>query len=554
MNKLRYTILALAAAATMPTAAKLTLPAYLASHMVLQQKSVMTFKGTATPNSHVRIYTSWNKENVTDSVDGDGNFAIKVSIPEASKTSYFIRVTELKTRANGSFISSDIKVLSDVLVGEVWLCTGQSNMEMPVQGWGKVNNYAEEVKNANYPYIRLFQVAEVCDNHPSEEVPVSIAWTACSPTSVPEFSAAGYFFGRELYNNLDIPIGLVQSARGGSIAETWLSIDKLKTIKAAWSRYSAGEKYDFDIDSVRINLGWTPDFTVPSVYYNKMIYPLRKFPIRGAIWYQGEGNAWGSSYYTALMDTLISSWRQDWGYNFPFYAVQLAGYNQQVDVQPNSKWAALRWDQQKTALQMDSTGLATAVDIGNQTDIHPKNKQEVGRRLALLALKKTYGQDVVAEAPIPIRYQIGYKKTTIVFSGKIHARNDSVPVGFIYGSRSSTDTYKVATAEIVNDTTIEITPPSIMPRGAVRYNWADYPIGNIYGENGLPVLPFRTDDTATMRLVGIDGVELGGPAAKASRDIYTIDGALVRRNASDSDVARLKKGIYIMGGEKIVVR
>lgn len=203
---------------------------------------------------------------------------------------------------------------------------------------------------------------------------------------------------------------------------------------------------------------------------------------------------------------------------------------------------------------MDSTGLATAIDIGNQTNIHPKNKQEVGRRLALLALKKTYGKDVVAEAPVPKRYQIGYRKVTIVFSGKIHARNDSVPVGFIHGTRSSTSNYKVATAEIVNDTTIEITPASLVPRGAVRYNWADYPIGNIYGDNGLPVLPFRTDDTATMRLVGIDGVELGGPAAKASRDIYTIDGALVRRNASDSDVARLTKGIYIMGGEKIVVR
>lgn len=343
MNKLRYAIFAgLAAAASMPSAAKLTLPAYLASHMVLQQKSVMTFKGTATPNSHVRLYTSWNKESITDSVDGDGNFAIKVSIPEASKTSYFVRLTELRERANGSFLSNDIKVLSDVLVGEVWLCSGQSNMEMPVQGWGMVNNNAQEVASANYPYIRLFQVAEVSDNHPSDVLPVSISWTACTPSSVPGFSAAAYFFGRELYRNLDIPIGLVQSAWGGSNAEAWVSVDKLKTIRTAWTRYSAGEKYEFNKDSVKRYLGWNYENQVPSLLYNKMIYPLKKFPIRGAIWYQGEANAWGSGYYTALMDTLISSWRQDWGYKFPFYAVQLAGYYQQVDVQPNSNWAALR--------------------------------------------------------------------------------------------------------------------------------------------------------------------------------------------------------------------
>ena len=537
----------------MPSAAKLTLPAYLANNMVLQQRSVMKFTGTAAPNSFVRIYTSWNKENLTDSVGASGEFSIKVSIPEASQTEYFVRISELEKKGS-RLVATETKVFSNILIGEVWLCSGQSNMDMPIQGWGMVNNNAEEVRNANYPMIRLFKVAAVSADHPSDDLPVSMSWTVCAPSSVPEFSAAAYFFGRELYKSLNIPIGLVQSAWGGSNAEAWVPLEDFKTVSSAWARYSAGAQYSFNKDSVKKYFGWNNEHQVPTLLYNKMIHPLKSYPIRGAIWYQGETNAWGSNYYTQLMDTLISSWRKDWGYKFPFYTVQLAGYMKQVDVQPSSNWAALRWDQQKTAVQMDSTGMATAIDIGNQDDIHPKNKQEVGRRLALLALRKTYGKDVVAEAPVPVRWDVGSTKTTIVFNRKIHARADSIPVGFIYGSRRSSATGKVATAKIVNDTTIEITSPTPYVRPVVRYNWADYPIGNLYGENNLPVLPFRTNDEHTMELVGIGKVYIAREPSSKPQDVYSLDGTLLKKNASEDDIQNLRKGIYIIGSKKTLVR
>ena len=551
MNKIRF-IAAFIAFMAIAAKASITLPSYYASGMVLQQKSVFQLKGKSTPNANMMFSASWDNVKVYTNADSEGNFSFKVTVPEASTKTYALHIYELQKKGNRDVVKAS-RNITQVYAGEVWFCSGQSNMQMPVQGsWGLMNNYQEEIKNANYPMIKLLSVAASGkNNHPADDTDLWSNWEACSPSTIPDFSALAYCFGRELYKNLNIPIGLIQCAYGGSNAEAWVSLETARTIPALKTQLDKCAQYDFHRDSVSKYLGIKNEFQVPTLLYNTMVHPMINFPIRGVIWYQGETNAWGSSYYTALMDSLISSWRKDWGYKFPFYTVQLAAYQTPAEFQENSNWAALRWDQWKTSQQMDSTGMATAVDVGNATDIHPKNKQEVGRRLALIALKNTYGFDVVADAPKPVSYRFEYKKAYITFDKKIHVRNDSVPVGFRFKDRSYKRFY-AATAKVVGDKTIEISVSQPLRPSAIYYNWADYPIGNIYGENNLPVLPFRTDQMNLIDdLVGIDNVRTD---AGKSNNVYTTDGVLIKSDAGEQDMENLPKGIYVIGNKKKLVK
>lgn len=551
MNKIRF-IAAFIAFMAIAAKASITLPSYYASGMVLQQKSVFQLKGKSTPNANMMFSASWDKVKVYTNADSEGNFSFKVTVPEASTKTYALHIYELQKKGNRDVVKAS-RNITQVYAGEVWFCSGQSNMQMPVQGsWGLMNNYQEEIKNANYPMIKLLSVAASGkNNHPADDTDLWSNWEACSPSTIPDFSALAYCFGRELYKNLNIPIGLIQCAYGGSNAEAWVSLETARTIPALKTQLDKYAQYDFHRDSVSKYLGMKNEFQVPTLLYNTMVHPMINFPIRGVIWYQGETNAWGSSYYTALMDSLISSWRKDWGYKFPFYTVQLAAYQTPAEFQENSNWAALRWDQWKTSQQMDSTGMATAVDVGNATDIHPKNKQEVGRRLALIALKNTYGFDVVADAPKPVSYRFEYKKAYITFDKKIHVRNDSVPVGFRFKDKSYKRFY-AATAKVVGDKTIEISVSQPLRPSAIYYNWADYPIGNIYGENNLPVLPFRTDQMNLIDdLVGIDNVRTD---AGKSNNVYTTDGVLIKSDAGEQDMENLPKGIYVIGNKKKLVK
>lgn len=551
MNKIRF-IAAFIAFMAIAAKASITLPSYYASGMVLQQKSVFQLKGKSTPNANMMFSASWDNVKVYTNADSEGNFSFKVTVPEASTKTYALHIYELQKKGNRDVVKAS-RNITQVYAGEVWFCSGQSNMQMPVQGsWGLMNNYQEEIKNANYPMIKLLSVAASGkNNHPADDTDLWSNWVACSPSTIPDFSALAYCFGRELYKNLNIPIGLIQCAYGGSNAEAWVSLETARTIPALKTQLDKCAQCDFHRDSVSKYLGMKNEFQVPTLLYNTMVHPMINFPIRGVIWYQGETNAWGSSYYTALMDSLISSWRKDWGYKFPFYTVQLAAYQTPAEFQENSNWAALRWDQWKTSQQMDSTGMATAVDVGNATDIHPKNKQEVGRRLALIALKNTYGFDVVADAPKPVSYRFEYKKAYITFDKKIHVRNDSVPVGFRFKDKSYKRFY-AATAKVVGDKTIEISVSQPLRPSAIYYNWADYPIGNIYGENNLPVLPFRTDQMNLIDdLVGIDNVRTD---AGKSNNVYTTDGVLIKSDAGEQDMENLPKGIYVIGNKKKLVK
>ena len=334
-------------------------------------------------------------------------------------------------------------------------------------------------------------------NKPADETELWKTWEVCSPQNVEKFSALAYLFGKELYDRLRVPIGLVQSAYGGASAEAWMGLETLKTFPEMKDELEKYGKYNFVNDTIQ-KYAKRAEQQIPTLLYNTMLYPLHVLPVKGVIWYQGCTNV-GSSFYTRLMNSLIKSWRNLWGYNFPFYYVQLAGFLKQETVQPESNWAALRWSQWKT-LELPRTGMATAVDIGNEKDIHPKNKQEVARRLALLALNKTYGKkDLVCEAPAPVKYSFSEGKATLTFNNKIHVRNDSVACGFILCDANNK--FVEGKAKLENPTTISITGAGLGKITAVRYDWADYPIGNIYGDTNLPVLPFRTDE---MPLVNIE--------------------------------------------------
>ncbi|MDD7376831.1 MAG: sialate O-acetylesterase [Prevotellaceae bacterium] len=482
-------VAAVAAGVFVNAYSKVILPSFYADNMVLQQKALMTVKGKAIPNSTVKFKASWDNKTILAKADAQGEFTIKFRVPAASMKAYKLSFSD----GNGE------KVLSDVYSGEVWLCSGQSNMEMPVKGWGMINENDREVADAaKYPMIRFLQVRMFANkNKPADDTELWKTWEICSPQNVEKFSALAYLFGKELYDRLRVPIGLVQSAYGGASAEAWMGLETLKTFPEMKDELEKYGKYNFVNDTIQ-KYAKRAEQQIPTLLYNTMLYPLHVLPVKGVIWYQGCNNV-GNSNYTQIMNGLIKSWRNLWGYNFPFYYVQLAGFLKQETVQPESNWAALRWSQWKT-LELPRTGMATAVDIGNEKDIHPKNKQEVARRLALLALNKTYGKkDLVCEAPAPVKYSFSEGKATLTFNNKIHVRNDSVACGFILCDANNK--FVEGKAKLENPTTISITGAGLGKITAVRYDWADYPIGNIYGDTNLPVLPFRTDE---MPLVNIE--------------------------------------------------
>lgn len=539
-NLHKLTLTAAAMTLSLTAGAKVILPKFFTSRMVLQQNSTVSIPGTTDPQKKVIVSVSWQKQQQEITAGPDGKFTATVTVPEASKQALWI-----------SFDDGETTLLEDVYAGEVWLCGGQSNMEMPIQGWGCILNYEEERDNANYPLIRFLQVSNQLAFSPQEDTNVNMnGWQPCSPSTAANFSALAYFFGRALHTNLDIPIGLVYSAWGGTPAESWVSVETAKSVGGFESEVELYESCNFDRDAILAKDPSAEHYQKATLEYNAMIYPLRVMPIAGAIWYQGESNVGREKQYTSLFKGLINNWRELWGKDFPFYFVQLAGYMTKVEVQPMSSWAALRWSQ-KDALELDNTGMATAIDVGDQNDIHPKNKQEVGRRLSLLALKNTYGfTDIIDKAPELKSYSFTNRKAVLTFSGKLTVKDAVLPGGFIMETPNGRFLKGRATLE--NDSTVSVTGMFIGIPRSVRYNWADFPSGNLYGENDLPVLPFRTDDMSGI-INGIKQIKTGDSNAKTG--VYSIEGVPVRLNSSyNSATNGLPQGVYIVDGKKTLVK
>ncbi len=630
--------------------AKVTLPSVITDNMVLQQKTKAGLWGKAAAGTNVLITTSWDSEKYSINTNNAGNWNVKLSTP-AFGGPFTITIND-----------GDETVLRNILIGEVWVCSGQSNMEMPLAGWGFINNYEQEVASANFAKIRLLQLQHVTSNALVNDAAVtSNGWTVCSPDNVKSFSSVAYFFAREIFNTTGIPVGLIHTSWGGTIAEAWMSGITLKTTsdfaeaarkieqeagsqnvndynkkvqdwqqmfvtrdngyangRAIWAdaintgdwktmqvptlwessvlpefdgvvwlkkkimvaanmvtqglQVSFGPIDDNDItwingtkvgqtegyavertynipaglikegeneitirvfdgaggggfygdadkialtstDGNRVSLTGAWQYKVgvdmknmpaspvqasgpnrPTVLFNAMIHPLLNYTIKGAIWYQGESNAGRAYQYRWLFPILITDWRKNWQQgDFPFYFVQLANFMKPYEGPEQSAWAELREAQQKT-LSLSNTGMAVTIDIGEAKDIHPKNKQEVGRRLALIALSKTYGKAIEYSGPVYLSKVVNGNTIRLNFSheaGGLKAAEGVALNGFEVAGADKK--FYIADASIISNVVVVSSKQVLQPL-QVRYSWANNPNGNLYNGKGLPASPFRTDD------------------------------------------------------------
>jgi sialate O-acetylesterase len=498
------------AASLAPAAfAEVRLPSWISDNMVLQQGKPAPVWGKADPGENVAVALGDQHKSAT--ADASGRWKVELD----------------PLKAGGPFemtvAGSNSVTIHNILVGEVWVCSGQSNMEMAVGSregvFGGVRNFEKEVAAANYPMIHLFTAGRAVAGQPQDKVEGK--WVVANPETVFTFSAVGYFFGRDLHRALHVPVGLIASSWGGTPAESWTASDALATdsemgdLVSQWQTRLAGapalfEKYFQDLaaweksaekaesdgvvspappglpDDPRSN-PWRP-----SGLWNGMIAPLVPYAIAGAIWYQGEANTNRAYQYRKLFQTMISDWRHKWGEGeFPFLFVQLASYDQSYS--PKTSWAELR-EAQAMALSLPKTGMAVTTDIGDAHDIHPKNKQEVGRRLALAAEAIAYGRNVVYSGPMYQSMQVSGAAIRLKFDhlgGGLVAKGSAELKGF---EIAGDDRKFVPATAAVEGNEIVVRSAKVAHPAAVRYGWADYTDCNLFSKAGLPASPFRTDD------------------------------------------------------------
>jgi sialate O-acetylesterase len=508
---------AVSIAAAVPARADIRLPAIFSNHLVLQQKQKDRVWGWADPGEKVTVEVRGNAGNVrglslaaaTTTAGDDGKWLVTLNpIPAGGPYTMTVKGENTIT-------------LDDVLVGEVWICSGQSNMEWPVSS---ANDPDLESASANFPMIRLISVPHVGADSPQDDF--KGRWKVCTPETVKGFSAVGYFFGRQLHQTLGlgVPVGLIDDAWGGSAAEAWVrrdllrkdpaykpllerwetreaafekAMDEYKKALAAYEKAAAEGKAPASKpkEPNRNAMQLHPNHQ-PGAIYNGVLKPTIGYGIRGVVWYQGESNADRAYQYRDLFPLMIKSWRDEWGIgDFPFYWVQLADFMAEKTEPGDSAWAELREAQTMTMSKLPHTGEAVIIDLGEAKDIHPRNKQDVAKRLARWALSHDYGLNIPHHSP---RYKSMEKK-----DGKIILTFDHVgqtlkpfdvkePIGFAVAG--SDRKFAWAKAKLVGKDKVEVWSDAVKDPVAVRYAWADNPRCNLYSSDGLPVTPFRTDD------------------------------------------------------------
>jgi sialate O-acetylesterase len=442
--------------------ADVRLPKIIGDHMVLQQEKKVNVWGWAEAGEKVMVKLA--ESSAETNADQQGKWKIALD-PPAAGGPYEMTIT-----------GNNTLTLKDILVGEVWVCSGQSNMEWPIAA---SNNANEETEKAKFPNIRLFTVTKKIAQDPQSDCDGS--WKPCDPSSVASFSAVGYFFGRRLHQDLNVPVGLVNSSWGGTLAEAWTSQSTLANNEMFAKILERSAKFD----------PRTPHQA--SVLFNGMINPLIPLGIRGAIWYQGESNIGRAEQYAVLFPAMIQDWRKNWGQDeFPFYFVQLAPYRYgQTDP---ALCAELREAQFKT-LSVPNTGMAVTMDIGNVKDIHPRNKQDVGSRLAAWALANTYGKkELIYSGPLYESMSVEGNKIRLKFkhvAEGLVAKGDIPLQDFIIAGE---DQQFVAAEAVIDGLTVVVSSDKVAKPVAVRYGWRDDAEPNLFNSAGLPASPFRTDD------------------------------------------------------------
>jgi len=437
------------------------LPNIIGSHMVLQQKSNVKLWGWASPGEKISIKTGWDGATYQIQATNDAKWLTEIKTPEAGG-SYSITIQGNNTLE-----------LEDVLIGEVWVCGGQSNMEW--SGTQKLPQSIEEAPNARNNKIRLFYVSKSTSQFPQENLDGK--WVVCSPEEMIKFSAIGYFFGKNLNEKMNIPIGLINSNWGGTPAETWTPefvVNSNNTIKKG-------------AEELKSQPGW-PHQT--ALAYNAMIYPLTNYSIAGAIWYQGESNVRTYYAYEKLFTGMIDAWRQQWNKNFPFYFVQIAPFTYGF----KNVGALLRETQSKSASH-PNTGMVVITDlIPDTTNIHPILKKEVAKRLSDMALNKTYDfKDISFESPVYSSHVVEKDKIKIHFN---NAANGLMATGDQISSFeiSAEDRRFLPAQAKIEGNTIVVYNKNIKKPVAVRFAFNNTAIPNLFNKDGLPVNLFRTDD------------------------------------------------------------
>lgn len=480
--------------------------------MVLQQGKKIPIWGTGDANNHAVVEFNGKTYRPEGSATKDGNWIVWLDNLRAGGP-FPLTITGY----DGDKPLNKIE-LKNVYVGEVWVCSGQSNMEWPVRASADPEQVAAASKN---PLIRLFTVQKKVSAAPEKTLVGS--WQECGPTTVPNFSAVGYFFGRDLQAALKVPVGLIHTSWGGTPAEAWTSRATLQAdpgLKYMMENFDAGvanhpkaleaykavlEKHMEAVAKAKAEGKPAPDaprppvspdkhYQSPSVLYNGMIAPVIPYGIRGAIWYQGESNAGKAYEYRHLFPTMIKNWRADWKQGeFPFLFVQLAPFTAIKKEPIESNWAELREAQLLTTRDVPHTGMAVITDVGDEKDIHPKWKEPVGARLALAARAIAYGERIDYSGPVYDGVKIDGNKAVLSFKhlgGGLVSKGGPLQGFTIAGADKK---WHNAEAEIQDDKVVvwsnEVSQPV-----AVRFGWANYPVVNLWNKAGLPATPFRTDD------------------------------------------------------------
>lgn len=465
----RACLFALTCLACLPLRAEVRLPAVFSDHAVLQCEQPIPVWGWAAPGETVTVRFAGQTRTATAGKDGH----------------WQVTLDPMPASAEPRSLTINDRTVKDVLVGEVWLCSGQSNMEMALR---ESENAEAEIKKATHPQVRLF----TAPRRPSlkEETQCAGKWEICSPESAGSFSAVGYYYGRELHQNLHVPIGLIHSSWSGTPAESWMSLEGLRAEPVLKAAVEKRERTD--------NLGAVkrPDL-MPTALYNGMIAPLVPYRVRGVLWYHGGANASGRSAYNyrKTLPALIGDWRRHWGHDFPFYIVQLANVGPSSEDPNRSGGRTLIREAQLKTLSVTNTGLVVTIDLGDGGEKHPKNKLDVGKRASLLALAKAYEKPIEYSGPI-------YDGMTVEGS-KIRIRFQHVGGGLVARDSGKLKRFAIAGADrkfvwaeaVIDGGTVVVSSEEIDKPVAARYAWAENPAGcNLANQAGLPASPFRTDD------------------------------------------------------------
>ncbi|HYH57385.1 MAG TPA: sialate O-acetylesterase, partial [Anseongella sp.] len=461
----------------------------LQSNMVVQQGRPFRLWGKAPAGDTVRFQASWSGRTLAVPAGKDGSWEGQIEVPAAVPGDFephTIRITHER----------DTLDLSNLLIGEVWLCAGQSNMDMmlgKLEGWyAGVLNYEQEVARADYPAIRLMRIDAAFKLEP--QAGAGGTWKICTPETAARFSAVAYFFGRRLFRELNVPVGLIASAVAGASCQAFTPLEVLEADSVLKKKYLDPFRPELASQQVVDSAGFFTKVTRPTLIYNAMIHPLEKLSLRGFVWYQGESNHTEREAFTRLCSSMIQSWRERFKQgDLPFYFTQIAPYKTEFD--PTGKVSAFFREAQENLLQVKHTGMAVTMDVGDLNDVHPRDKKPVGERLAALALHKTYGlKEIICQGPELAGFKIKGSRVRLSFvpSGTgLTTRDGKAPEHFFLAGADSV--FHPAAAAIKGGR-VWLYSEKVKRPVAVRYAFFNGAITNFQNKEGFPALPFRTDN------------------------------------------------------------